>query len=307
MQTLLPARCPIPEICRSSWHWKSESRISCQRRQDAKEEPAARIVTNPHEYGSSEFYIYKREVERKAQLTADASAAHVQEHPTYANEVILARNGERQLLTLGPNELIAIGLLTCKDIYMINQLLRSGGSLIGSVRKSTKWERYRSMQEFVDHALGSFGSLGESLHLDEPMLLFRGIGVPKEPSENNLDIGGIGNHLTRGVPWMNEFVDEGFSFATTNPDDALYYDGSGLPENHPKHQVLLQLDVQRGICVPHLKHRSQKLFEHLFDAPYLPKAIGQVVFPPGTRWSVVSIDRDSGYGVPLVRMKQVAN
>lgn len=302
MRTLLPSRCPIPALCERSWHWTAEARDRCQfLQQEERAERAFVALELPYSYGSWEH----REYEQKARKRAEAVAAHVPVQPTLPEDIALTRNGERQLITLGPRQLSTVGLLMASDIYRINRLLRNGGSLASGANAMIDWEGYRSMQEFVDAACGVFDDLGDSLALDEPIRLFRGIGVPESPDEQYPDVAGISHHLTTGTPWHEEFVDAGFGFATTDPQTALFYDGSDSSEYPPKRPVLLELDTHRGLCAPQKEHRSTGLFEHSFESRFLSTATGQVIFRPDTQWDLISIDKDSKYGVPLVRMRQI--
>lgn len=298
---LFPGRCPIPTVCGVTWHWSAEARESCQFfQQEERVQRAFAALDLPFSYGSFEH----REFEQQARKRAEAIAAHRRVQPALPEGVVLTRNGERQLISLSPSQLSAVGLLMTSDIYRINRLLRSGGSLASGANAMIDWAGYRSMQEFVDAACGVFDGLGESLTLDEPVRLFRGIGVPESPGGYDPDIAGISHHLTTGTPPHKELVDAGFSFATSDPQIALAYDGSdsGSLSMRP---VLLELEAHRGLCAPRQAHRSTSLFEHAFGIDFLDTAICQVVFPPGTQWELISVDEYSEHGVPVVRMRQV--
>lgn len=305
MKTLLPSRCPIPGNCGRSWHWKSESRIACQRRQAVRAEKAAaraaRIAANPFRIGSFEFNEHERKVEKRKAATAARTPAL----PASPEESILARNGERQLITLDPRALMVVGLLMASDIYGVNQLLRNGGSLASDPGPMMDWEGYSSKQAFVDEAADIFHALGNTLTLDQPITVFRGIGIPVSPDDYNPDVAGIGHYLLTGDSWQSNFKDAGFAFAATDPSIALLYDGSSAHTSETMVPVLLELEVQRGLCAPNQEHRSTELFEHTFEARFLSDASGQIIFPPDTHWNVVSIDRDSDYGVPLIRMTMI--
>ena len=217
----------------------------------------------------------------------------------------MARNGERQLLRLEPGDLSVIGLLMASDVYSINQHLRNGRSLASGAGMMIDYAGYTSMQHFVDDASAVFDHLGDSLTLDVPINLYRGIGVPQEPDEYYPDVAGISAYLTHGVSLEKEFLDAGFVFATTDPTVAMCYDGSDSGDSSPKLPVLLELEASQGLCSPHKEHRSADLFGHVFGTDFLADAGGQVIFAPGTRWQVISIKKHSTYGVPLVRMKQL--
>lgn len=245
--------------------------------------------------------MYERhEKERK-----EATPAHVPVQPTLPEDIAVARNGERQLLRLEPGDLSVIGLLMASDVYSINQRLRTARSLDCGAGAMIDYAGYTSMQHFVDDASAVFGHLADSITLDAPIKLYRGIGVPQEPDEYSPDVAGISAYLTDEVPWQEEFHDAGFGFATTDPAIALCYDGTARGDSSPKVPVLLELDASQGLCSPSKEHRSPDLFGHVFGTDFLADASGQVIFPPGTRWRVISVEKTSVYGTPVVRIKQL--
>jgi hypothetical protein len=192
----------------------------------------------------------------------------------------------------------------CTDIFGINELLRNGGSLASGAGGRIDWDGYTSMQAFVDTASDVFDGLGDALDFNEEVVLFRGVGVPLTPSHEYPDIAGISRHLSVGTPWDDTFADAGFSFATTDPETALFYRGdpNGYPE---KTAVLVELVSRRGLCVPGKMHRSTALFDHTFDTGLMAAGMEQVIFHPGTRWEITGVETTSDYGVPLVRMRQL--
>ncbi|WP_026554322.1 hypothetical protein [Arthrobacter sp. 35W] len=256
---------------------------------------------NPYLRGSFDYHQFQQ----RAQKQAAAVAAHVRVAPTHPYDVAETLCGERQLITLGAHELTAVGLLMASDIYAINERLRTGRSLATGAGVMIDYAGFASMQEFVDEALGVFGALGSSLTLGQPIKLFRGIGIPERPDSNYPDVAGIGAYLAGAMQFPQQFVDAGFGFATTNPEDALRYDGSARGEYPPKYPVLLELEAYSGLCVPQQEHRTAALVGHCFEVSYLSTSTGQVIFEPNTQWALVSICKDSQYGVPLVRMKQL--
>lgn len=298
---LFIARCPVPDRCRSSWHWRAASREAClfhQQEERAEQTQRTHAAAGQHRRGSFE----QGQHERKAKQRAAAAAAHILAKPARPEDAAVSRNGDRQLMALGPGQLSVVGLLMSSAIFRINEQLRSGGSLASGAGARIDWDGYASMQEFVEAASGVFDRLGDALNLDEETTLFRGIGVPRTPDEHYPDIAGFSQHLATGAAWRNEFVDAGFGFAATDPKVALSFNGDS--EFPPKDAVLFEMVASRGLCAPGQEHRSVSLFEHTFDASILASAIGQVLFPLGTRWDVMSFDRNSEYGVPLARMRQ---
>jgi hypothetical protein len=298
----LPVRCPEPQYCEVRWHWSEKSQEACQRRTERAIAHAQRIAANPYVYGTFDFDRYERELSKRE----SAVEAHRAQQPSRPVDFTVTLNGERQLLALSPSDLKILGLLMTRDIFQINRLLRSGRSLSGGAGATVDYAGYQSMQGFVDNAVGVFTDLGTALTLSEPITLYRGIGIPIQPDEYDPDIAGIGEHLRTDGPWQSRFLDLGFSFASGSAEIALLYDGSASGQHPRTMSVLVELSVHRGLCLPKLEYRSQTLFDHLFSTSYLDATNGQVVFPPGTRWDVLSVDTTSEHGVPLVRMKQVA-
>lgn len=306
MHTLLPSKCPNPALCGTSWHWNVASKEECGVKQAIRKEQRVReqmdtAELRPHRIGGIEFLMAKTNEARRR----DAVAAHVREEPTLAEDVVVSRNGERQLMFLDDADLNIIGLMLTSDIFMTSQLLRTGKSLTGAAGTMMDWDGYSSWQHFVDDAKAVFGSLGESLTLDEPVRLYRGLGLPTAPDADHPDVAGISSHLGRGFPWSVDFTEAGFSFAATDPQTALQYNGAHPGEYPARRQVLFELEAHRGLCIPSEEHRSRELVEHCFGSDFLTNAIGQVVFPPNTQWRIHSVESTSDHGVPLVRMNQV--
>jgi len=293
---VLPRRCPTPALCGSSWHWTKNSRDSCQLHQRKRNKRLAAESKNLRPPDPFE----KERIEQCVEAVKNYNPTS----PTGSADIILHRNGERQLLALNPSDISTVGLLTASEIYPINELLRNKGKLEVTAGPWFDMRGYTSKQHFVDTACAVFNNPELSLELDEPIKLFRGIGFPANSNKFNFDVAEINQYLRTGEPWTEIYVDAGFSFAATNPDTAKNYNGSKhFP--FPVRPILLELEAFRGLCIPHQTHRTVTLFEHICGIDFLDAAIGQVIFPPGTQWEVNSIDRHSKYGVPLVRMHQI--
>lgn len=291
----LPRRCPIPDICGVRWHFTGNSIDRCR---DAEEEDRSNVV-----YESWQETLEREEREKEDAERAAAVAAHVPATLSTAEDLALSFHGEQQLLALRSWQIPVVGLLTTTSIFYTNRLLRRGNSLEGGAGAAIDWAGYPSNQAFVNDAQTIFDDLGEALVFKEPMTLFRGITVPKELDEESIpDIAGISGHLLNGTAWDITYTERGFGFATTRPEVAAQYplgsyDSGGL-------RILIELEATSGLCLPRQGHRSEELFELTFHDVHLATTACQVVFPPGTRWEVIAVDRESDYGVPLVRMKQ---
>lgn len=233
-----------------------------------------------------------------------ALAGHIPVSPSDPTEQVLARNGERQLMTLDRSDLTVIDLLLATDVYRINRQLRSGGSLNLSPGAMLDWNGYESLESFVNEAVAVFGDLGQSVQLDEPLHLFRGLGIPREAGGDARGFAGLGRYLAGGGPWDRTFTDAGFGFAAADPQVALKHDGYHT-RSEPLRPVIVGLEARAGLCLPQRRHRSRKLFEHTLEQNYLMDLKdSQVIFAPGTRWEITGVQDGSVYGLPLVTMKQ---
>jgi hypothetical protein len=315
----LPSPCPVPELCGRPWPWRwhvsPSGRATCLSHQqektaDLKERQKRSIVKAEQRRRES---WSQRQNDSQAKARAEATDAHRPEKPILPEDAALIRNGERQLTALEFDQLEVVGLLMSSDVYSINKRMRNKGSLTGGAGARIDYDGYGSMQEFVDRACGVFDHLGDELDLDEEIRLFRGFGVPRTPDKEHPDIAGLREHLDTGTGLHEEFTDAGFSFATTDPQDALAYKGNAQSDYPHRDAIMIELVARRGLCSPEKRHRSTALFEHVFEAGLLSKSIGQVIFPPGTRWEITSFNMTSRFGVtpatpqgiPLVIMKQV--
>lgn len=293
----LPRRCPIPDTCGVRWHFTGNSIDRCR---DAEEEERSN-----HVYETWDQRLEREQHETQSAERAAAVASHVPATLSTAEDLALSFHGERQLLALSPWQIPVVGLLTTVSIFHTNRLLRRGSSLEGAAGAAIDWAGYPSNQAFIDHAQTVFDDLGEGLVFKEPMKLFRGIEVPAELHESIPDIAGISGHLLNGAAWDAEYIERGFGFATTEPEIATQYP-LGIYGDSGWLRVLIELKATSGLCLPRQGHRSAELFELTYSVPHLSTTACQVVFPPGTRWEVITIDKESDYGVPLVRMKQKA-
>ena len=297
---LSPTRCPIPGICQVTNHWTARSRRVCGARQQEISRPAdaagdVQVCLGLYE----DSYEAARSAERDRAL-----AGHVPVSPPDPAEQVLTRNGGRQLLTLNKSCLTVISLLLATDVYRINRQLRSGGSLNLSPGVMLDWNGYESLERFVNEAVAVFGHLGQAVQLDEPLHLFRGLGIPDETGGDARGFAGLGRYLAGGGPWDRTFTDAGFGFAAADPQVALKHDGY-LTRVGPLRPVIVELEARAGLCLPQRRHRSRKLFEHTLEQNYLMDLQdSQVIFAPGTRWEILAVQDRSVYGIPLVTMKQ---
>ncbi len=291
----LPRRCPIPDTCGVRWHFTENSIDGCR---DAEEEERSNDV-----YETWPETLERQEREKENAKRVAAVAAHVPATLSSAEELALSFHGEQQLSALRPWQIPVVGLLTTTSIYYLNRLIRRGNSLEGGAGAAIDWAGYPSNQAFVSDARTIFDDLGEALVFKEPMRLFRGITVPKEPDESAPDIAGISGHLTHGTAWDTEYVERGFGFASTSPEVAAQYPLDSSGESYEL-RVLVVLEATSGLCLPCKDHRSAELFELTYNADYLGTTACQVIFPPDTHWEVIAVDQESDYGVPVVRMKQ---
>jgi hypothetical protein len=302
-QRLLPRPCPSPKVCQTRFHWTAVARERWEiRQEDARAERAEQALTltrssDPFEEGRHRIRDRKR---------TEAVAMHQPSLSHDPAERTIVRNGERQLQALAGEHLSTIGLLTCADIYSVNRVLRRGGDLTGGAPAMMDWAGYASKQEFVDDAYDVLAALGDAIEFDEPVRLFRGIGLPSAPDEYRPDIAGLARHFRTGQPWESEYIDPGFSFASPDPRNAALYRGQEAA-NDPSAEipVLLELDAFQGICIPDAEHRSTELFGHTFGIDFLHGAMCQVIFPPNTRWKITSVELHSEHGQSIVHMRQI--
>lgn len=280
--------CPQHNICETYWHWTAASREGCRRRQEANEE--RRHLDDIDRRNNVPFAIRAKEEKEHAEDLANHHAVE----PSLPQDAVIVRNGERQLTGMTSMELGAIGVLMSTDVVRINAMLRCGrklgtpGPASGSPRVL---EKFTSEQQIVDVAVGAISKIGPELSLDEPVRLFRGIGIAREPTQEFPDIAGIRSYLDNSATgYASAFTDTGFGFACVNPVDALTYDGEGDFSfwQLPVAPLLFQLDVRAGLCLPGLEYRSQALFGRCRQVGYLDRGSNQVIFPPGTQWKVIT-------------------
>lgn len=256
MFALLPSRCPYPSHCGRSWHWSKNSKQSCDVSQRSWRRQKERLN------GANSGAGPRPHKEPKWELDKDYAA----QSPAETEDIVLVRNGERQLALLESDELRSLGILLSKYVFGVNKLLRSGANVISK------------HQGPYDGLVSPFEKLDHALELDQPVRMYRGITGP----------------LT-----LTEKADLGFSFACTDPDSALTY---AVVE--PRY--LLQLYVVRGLCIPDMKHRSPALRERCNGIPMLSHSFGQIIFPPKTEWEILSTNwSPDATGVTVVHMKQL--
>ncbi|TFD72142.1 hypothetical protein [Cryobacterium sp. Hb1] len=309
MLRLLPRRCRL----HGQRHWTARDREAC--RQAHLDKRQADIERKTKQQSVPREPAYRREERKwKERRRAAAIAAHVGVPSTIHEEMVVDRNGERQLFSLFPKELDVVGVLTSLDVFPANKLLRNGMSLNDDGGLLLDGYPYETQQTLVDAAVDLFFRLDTALDLDEPIRLYRGLGLFVSPNQFDPDVAGLSAYLHHGTPWDPVLRDLGFGFACTNPKEALRF-GRAQQGSSATLQVLFELEADRGLCIPKASARSRNLFQSVYDIEVIKIANAQVIFPPGTEWEIVEAPEKSEHivivggkqlQVPLVRMKQVA-
>lgn len=299
-----------PPYCNSVYHWTERGREKCAvaREGEITNTVAEEEVVEPHDA--------QGDLLRDSQVALDfvigggrdkkleaARAVRVQVAPATPSSRILTNTADRQLLPLGAADLEILSMMLNQGIYWTNSILRSGKQLDGPTGFDTD-NGLSTVQEFAAAASGVFSAIGKDLILDAPLTVFRGIGVPKLPDTENPDIAGIRAYLDNRTPLPKQFLDTGFSFATTDPMGALKYQGKDLNAELDVDPVLLVLDVERGICVPHTDLQSDALFEHTTLLGTLKTKREQMYFPRNSLWDVNSIKWNAQLRMNVVHMRQ---
>lgn len=200
----------------------------------------------------------------------------------------LIRNGERQLHLLTLDELQALGTLLTVGVMKANKHLREG--------REHLWGKDNSY----------FARLGDDLRLDTPMRLFRGIGVPRRRNGRRPGAADIMGYLS-GETSPAVFPDRGFGFATPSLAAAKGYAEKAFSTSEDLSPTIIEINATSGLCVPHLAHRSDELFEKTYDVnSYLDTAVCQVVFGPGSQWKVTDIQIYSHHQAPRLCLQQIS-
>lgn len=232
--------------------------------------------------------------------------AHRYEPPSDPSEMILGRNGSRQLFALHPAFQPTLGLLLTSDIYTINQRLRSGASLQGSCGAIMDYYGFASQADFVEQAKALFADLGSEVRLDESLTVYRGVGLPDESDPQAVEIAGLVAHITHGHSWESYFTEKGFGYASPHEGIAGQYDSTETYRHGTlAHRIVFELEISSGLCIPQAKYRCKELFEHTWNDSYLRKSMSQVVFAPNTEWKITDVVPGSEGGTTRVKMTQV--
>lgn len=248
-----------------------------------------------------------RREERRKYLSElkTAPSTHEQQFPTDANEIAVNRNGERQLLGHTVDHTV-LGLLLTSDIYRLNRRLRSGDTMEGPAGMWMDQANYESHQQFFDDAMRIFGEVGSDLDLDEPIEVFRGVGIPSADAPGSFDLWGIRAHLESGTYWRPTVVeDPGFTFTSPSETLAQRYDGSADSHIAPEWKIVCTIKIRRGLCIPARAYRTPQLMRHLDHNKTLSTAIGQVIIPPVSRWHITEATPDHETNTISVRMHQL--
>lgn len=248
----------------------------------------------------------RRQERRKKQSELEAAlSSYEQQFPTDSNEIAATRNGERQLLGLSVDHLI-LGLLLTTDIYRLNRCLRSGDTMEGGPGPMMDWRGYESHQRFFDDAMRMFERIGSDLDLDEPIEVFRGVGIPPANAWETFDLWGIRAHLESGNPWQPTVVeDPGFMFASPSEAFAESFDGSDANRIASEWRVVCMMEIRSGLCIPDPIYRTPELMRRLHNKDFLSGAGGQVIIPPVSQWRITDVVPDHITKTVRVRMQQL--
>ena len=282
--SLLRIRCPHPEECGQVRHWDPREWVGCVDLDDA---------ASVRRYEQEEE---AREAQEWEQVFAQAGEQHRPLEPPGVAERLLRDHGERQLRHLDPAVLLVLGLLTGSGVVRVNEALRSGHGLDAACAADLDWAGYSSNGDFAAAAAAAFTALGPVLELPSPVTVYRGLSVRP------------GSSLAGSLPPGGVFQDPGFAFAAATAEEAAYYTTDeawwvAAARDPSARSVVLELEVSRGVCIPHPEHRSRALVAHLARTRQvgadrlgrpehqhptaLERAFGQVIVPSGSRWQVV--------------------
>lgn len=268
------------------WHWTRKSRVACNAEAARRRATHAEALAEPP----------------SVRLMADAVARHDPVPPSSDIEIAVLRNGERQLTRDDADLYRLLELLLRPKIYDINTAARQG--LIVEGPPTTMDEIPRSLQKEVQ---GMFTAFGADLNLDEPMKVYRGLGLPPLNEDDPFDFWSLWAFLRGKATLSGQLLtDPGVAFASFDEDIARRFP----LQRHRRGpevaaRVMLQLTVCRGLCLPAPEHRSKDLFERLYWSDILRRATGQVVIPPDTTWRVTSAEPADPTGWARIALEQV--
>ncbi|PPF32673.1 hypothetical protein [Pseudoclavibacter sp. AY1H1] len=310
----------IPRPCTNERHfrWAIHFRASTQLRCDVlqkqldetliarRDDDSPGLDTKPWWQEQQKQWDHLQE-RRKRRTVEDAMAAHVPVTPTEAAEVAVSRNGERQLLGRASTWLATINVMVSSDVYPLNARLRRGESLEHVTGALLDYYGYGTLKEFDTDAREMFTDLDAELLLDEPVRLYRGIGLPLQDEYQPVDFWGLSAHLRDGIPLdVQPLVDTGYGFATPLEDIAACFDGQDSLLGKVCDPVMLVLEVRRGICIPDPAHRSKELTGLTATEPLLKNSIGQVLLPPDSEWRVIESTPATAQGCARISLSQSA-
>lgn len=228
--------------------------------------------------------------DRDLQLAEAVASEHTPALPDDPSEVAVLRNGERQLLGMDCSWYDVAGLLLTTDIYRINDRLRRGQNLKADPGAMLDWHGYASLKAFVKDANAMFDELGDATRLDQPIRVYRGIGVGAENEYDTFDFWGL-RALLQGSGDLTgaHLVDPGFGFAAPTAHVASTFDGTDARVHEVQWKVMLELTITRALCIPAPEYRSKDLTRALHPSSFLRTATGQVIIPRGSTWNVTGV------------------
>jgi hypothetical protein len=259
--------------------------VASRERCDARETP---LILQDDPYLSVETGGWEAlQRDRDLQLAELAAVDHTPVQPQDPSELAVLRNGERQLLGLHRGWYDVAGLLLTTDIYRINDRLRRGQDLNADPGVMLDWHGYTSLMAFVEDSNTMFDELGDATLLDEPIRVFRGIGVGAENEYDAFDFWGVRRQLGGDGDLVDSTVlDPGFMFAAPTESVARVYDGTDARTHNLQWKVLLELTITRALCIPSPEHRSKVLTRVLHPSTFSREATAQVVIPRDSVWTV---------------------
>lgn len=294
-------RCTNPGHTGFAVHLTVTSRERC----DARETPL--ILQDDPYLGRHDDEWEALQRERDVQLADAAAADHTPILPADSSELAVLRNGERQLLGMHDSWYDVAGLLLTTDIYRINDRLRRGQNLQSDPGVMLDWHGYVSLKAFVKDANAMFDELGDAARLDQPIRVYRGIGVGVENEYDPFDFWGLRSCFLGGGDLTGaELIDPGFVFAAPTEHVASAYDGTDARVHDVQWKVMFELTITRALCIPSPGHRSKALTRALHPSSFLRTATGQVVIPRGSAWNVTGIQPAGADGWSRITLTQTS-
>lgn len=280
----------IWERCTNPWHTGLTVHITVASRErcDARETP---LILQDDPYLAAEEDGWEAlQRDRDRQLAEEAAAEHTPARPDDHSELAVLRNGERQLPGMDSSWYDVAGLLLTTDIYRINDRLRRGQNLKADPGAMLDWYGYESLKAFAKDANAMFDELGDATRLDEPIRVYRGIGLGAANEYDSFDFWGLRELLLGGGDLTgSHLVDPGFGFAAPTAHVASAYDGTDAHVHDVQWKVMLELTITRALCIPSPEHRSKDLTRALHPSSFLRTATGQVIIPRDSTWNVTRV------------------